>query len=60
MKSTLSSHPHLAAFVALAVAMQAVLYATSRNVALQPTEYAAIALATVGLAALCVWILTWE
>lgn len=60
MRSLLSRHPNLVAFVLLAAGMEVVLYAASRGVALAPTEYVAIAAATACLAALCVWILTWE
>ncbi len=60
MKALLARHPHVTVFILLAVAMEAVLYVASRGVALAPTQYAAIAAATVALSALCVWILTWE
>lgn len=53
-------HPYLAAFVALAVAMQVVLYSATREVGLAPLQYGFIALATVALAGLCVWIVRWE
>ena len=60
MKAALTKHPHFAIFLALAVAMEAALFALSRNATLQVTQYAVIAAATAALAALCVWILTWE
>ena len=56
----LSRHPYLAVFALLAAAMEAVLYVASRNVALSPAQYGAVAVATVLLAALCIWIITWE
>jgi hypothetical protein len=56
----LFKHPHLAAFVALAVAMQVVLFSATREVGLTPLQYGFVALATVALAGLCVWIVTWE
>ena len=40
--------------------MEAALYFASRTVALAPTQYGAIAIATAMLAGLCMWIVTWE
>ncbi len=60
MLSVLVRHPYLTAFALLAAAMQVILYFATRTVSLAPTQYAAIAVATIGLAALCVWIITWE
>lgn len=60
VRTFLAGHPYLAPFVILALAMQVVLYSVTRDVALAPTQYAFIALATVALAGLCVWIVTWE
>lgn len=60
MRSLLSKHPYLAAFVLLAAGMEAALYFASRTVALAPTQYGAIAVATAMLAGLCMWIVTWE
>jgi len=40
--------------------MEGVFYFASRNVALAPAQYAAVAVATAMLAGLCVWIITWE
>jgi hypothetical protein len=60
VKSFPASHPYLAAFALLAIAMQGVLYWATRSLSLAPTQYGAIAVATVALAGLCVWIVTWE
>ena len=60
VRSLLSKHPYLAVSVLLATGMEGVLYFASRNVALAPAQYAAVAVATAMLAGLCVWIITWE
>jgi hypothetical protein len=60
VKVFVSRHPYLAAFALLAIAMQGVLYAATRSVSLMPAQYGAVACATILLAGLCVWILTWE
>jgi hypothetical protein len=60
VRAFLAGHPYLAPFIVLALAMQVVLYSVTRDVALAPSQYAFIALATVALAGLCVWIMTWE
>ena len=60
VRSLLSKHPYLAVSVLLATGMEGVFYFASRNVALAPAQYAAVAVATAMLAGLCVWIITWE
>ena len=60
LKRMFKSHPRLMAWFVLAVAMLIVLFATTRGVALQPSQFLAIAVATVALAGLSVWIVYWE
>lgn len=60
MKSTLGRHPYFVVFLALAVAMEMVLFVTARGTDLHTLQYVGVGAATIGLAALCTWILTWE
>ena len=53
-------HPILAAWAVLAVGMVAMLLYAAKDVALLPSQMAALIVATVLLAGACVWILTWE
>jgi hypothetical protein len=53
-------HPRLTAWFVLAVGMVAILVWSARDVGLLPGQWAALIVATVGLAGLCVWIIGWE
>ena len=53
-------HPRLTAWVVLAVGMVAILVWSARDVGLLPGQWAALIVATIGLAGLCVWIIGWE
>jgi len=53
-------HPRLAAWVVLALGMVAILVWSARDVGLEPGQWAALIVATIGLAGLCVWIIGWE
>jgi hypothetical protein len=53
-------HPQLIAWVVLAIAMVAILLYSSKDVGLLPNQTAALVVATIGLAGLCVWIIGWE
>jgi K+ transporter len=53
-------HPNLVSWLALAVGMVVILYFAARHVGFQPGQWAALIVATVGLAGLCVWIISWE
>ena len=53
-------HPRLAAWFVLAVGMVAILAWSARDVGLLPHQWAALIVATVGLAGLCIWIIGWE
>lgn len=54
------AHPQLTAWFALAVGMVAILVWSARDVGLVATQWAALIVATIGLAGLCVWIIGWE
>jgi hypothetical protein len=53
-------HPRLTAWLVLAVGMVAILVWSARDVGLLPAQWAALIVATIGLAGLCVWIIGWE
>lgn len=59
-RSVFLRHPILAAWAVLAVGMVAMLLYAAKDVALLPSQMAALIVATVLLAGACVWILTWE
>ena len=60
LKQFVSQHPRLAAWLVLAIGMVAILAWSARDVGLLPGQWAALIVATVGLAGLCVWIIGWE
>jgi len=60
IKQFVVDHPRLAAWLVLAVGMVAILVWSARDVGLLPGQWAALIVATIGLAGLCVWIIGWE
>jgi hypothetical protein len=60
LMSFVKNHPRLSAWIALAVGMVAILVWSARDVGLEPGQWAALIVATIGLAGLCVWIIGWE
>ena len=60
IKSFFSEHPRLAAWLVLAVGMVVILVWSARDVGLLPGQWAALIVATIGLAGLCIWIIGWE
>lgn len=56
----LREHPRLTAWAVLAAAMVVMLLLAARDVALLPSQLAALVIATIGLAGLCVWIIHWD
>ncbi len=60
LKRLWSEHPNLLSFAILAIGMLIILFFSARHVGFTPTQWLALAVATVGLAALCVWIISWE
>src|SRR5215207_9147314 len=53
-------HPRLAAWIVLAVGMALLVINEAREVGLQPSQWVALLVATVLVAGLCVWIISWE
>lgn len=53
-------HPRLVAWAALAVGMVVILIWAAKDVGLLPSQMAALVVATIVLAGLCVWIIGWE
>ena len=60
LKSLVQRHPLVSAWIALAIGMVAMLIYSAKDVGLLPTQMAALVVATVALAGLCVWIVSWE
>jgi len=54
------NHPRLTAWIVLAIGMVAILVWSARDVGLLPGQWAALIVATIGVAGLCVWIIGWE
>ncbi len=53
-------HPRIIAWSALALGMVVILLWSAKDVALLPSQLAALVVATILLAGLCVWIIGWE
>ncbi len=53
-------HPRLTMWLVLAVGMVLILLWSAKDVGLLPGQWAALIVATVLLAGLCVWIITWD
>jgi hypothetical protein len=60
LKQFVTQHPRLTAWLVLAVGMVAILAWSAREVGLLAGQWAALIVATIGLAGLCVWIIGWE
>lgn len=57
IKEWIARHPRLTAWAVLAVGMVAILIWSARNVGLEALQWAALIVATIALAGLCVWII---
>ena len=55
-----NAHPNLISWLVLAIGMVIIVLIAARNVGFDPGQWAALILATIGLAGLCVWIVSWE
>lgn len=55
-----NAHPVLANWIILAVGMVIILFFSARDVGFLPQQWAALVGATVLLAGLCAWIISWE
>lgn len=53
-------HPNLVSWFILAVGMVIIVIFAARHVGFQPGQWAALIVATIALAGLCVWIISWE
>ena len=60
LKQLVSQHPRLTTWVVLAIGMVVILVWSAREVGLLPHQWAALIVATILLAGLCVWIIGWE
>jgi hypothetical protein len=55
-----SRHPQLVSWAVLALGMVIILIIAARDVGLLPGQWAALIVATILLAGLCVWIIGWD
>lgn len=55
-----ATHPRLAAWIVLSVGMVTLLVIEARDVGLLARQWAALVVATVLVAGLCIWIISWE
>ena len=60
MKKLWTDHPILSNWLILAVGFVIILIFSARSVGFLPGQWAALIGATVALAGLCAWILSWE
>lgn len=60
MRRLWNDHPNLVSWLVLAVGMVVIVVIAARNVGFQPGQWAAVIAATIALAGLCVWIISWE
>ncbi len=60
LRNLWNAHPRLVSWLVLAVGMVLIVVIAARNVGFKPGQWAALIAATVVLAGLCVWIISWE
>jgi hypothetical protein len=60
MRQLWNKHPNLVSWIALATGMVVIVVFSARNVGFKPGQWAAVIGATIALAGLCVWIISWE
>jgi hypothetical protein len=60
LKAFIQRHPQLTAWAVLALGMVIILIWAARDVGLLPGQWAALVVATILLAGLCVWIIGWN
>ncbi len=60
IKDFAGKHPRIVAWIALAIGMVIILLWAAKDVGLLPSQLAALSVATVILAGLCIWIIGWE
>jgi hypothetical protein len=60
IRDWIGQHPRLTAWVVLGVGMVIILIFSAKDVGLLPQQWAALIVATILLAGLCVWIIGWD
>ncbi len=60
LKAWVGRHPQLTAWAVLAVGMVAILIWAAKDVGLEAGQWAALIVATILLAGLCIWIIGWD
>ncbi|MGD9046783.1 MAG: hypothetical protein PVF77_01905 [Anaerolineae bacterium] len=60
LKAWVSRHPQVTAWAVLAVGMVAILIWAAKDVGLEAGQWAALIVATILLAGLCIWIIGWD
>jgi len=60
IREWVSRHPRLTMWAVLAVGMVVILVWSAKDVGLLPGQWAALIVATILLAGLCVWIISWD
>lgn len=61
LRNWISRHPQITSWIVLSIGMVALLLWAARDVTgLLPTQLLALVIATIGLAGLCVWIISWD
>ncbi len=60
IREFVSKHPRLVSWLVLALGMVIMLLWAAKDVGLMPGQMAALVIATILLAGLCVWIIGWE
>ena len=60
VKRLWDNYPTLTNWLILAVGMLIILYFGARHVGFDPQQWAALSVATIVLAGLCSWIISWE
>jgi hypothetical protein len=61
IRAFVDAHPRLSAWLFLAVGMVVILIVSApKDGTLSPTNWLFLILATIGLAGLCAWIISWE
>jgi len=53
-------HPNLSAWIVLSIGMLIIVIWSARDVGFLPGQWIALGIATILLAGLCVWIISWE
>ena len=60
LRETWQRHPGLISWLVLAIGMVVIVAVAARDVGFSLPQWAALVVATVALAGLCVWIVSWE